>query len=250
MPSSTPSSRASGWRAALVGAAALGALGLAGCSGGGASAEPTATTAAPTTTSTTDPKYALTPEQVVTELAADDADLAKGESRSIVAQGEPEYEEAPQTLGYCSYQLINEGSRFQRLEVHLADGDDVHATVDAALYTPGRAMGALRELRAGEMQCGAGLVPPLQWEEQTEPASWSTRELADAVTGGLTEDHWARTVTRHPAGGAPEVTTVIAQRRGDAIVVVSSPDQARALELAKSAGKRLAATNSYLIEDE
>lgn len=226
----------------------MAALGLASCrDGGGASAEATTTTSPSTTT--TDPKYAMTAEEVVTALAVDDADLAAGERHAIVARGEPEYEEEPSTLGYCSYQLINEASRIQRIDVHLADGEQVDATIDAALYTPGRAMSALRELRAGELQCGTALVPPLRWESATQPATWSTKDLARSVTGELTEDHWAKTVTRTPAGGTPEVTTVIVQRRGDALVVVSSPDQARALELAASAGQRLADTDSYFIED-
>lgn len=228
----------------------VGSLGFAACSGG--SGDATARTGTSTTvpaTTTTDPKYGMTPEQVVTALAADDGDLAPGEEQAIIAQGEPEYEEEPSTLGYCSYQLINEGSRIQRLEVQLTDGDQVDATIDAALYTPGRAMSALRELRASELQCGTGPVPPLRWEAEREPSTWSTKQLADAVTGDLTEDNWARTVTRTPAGGRPQTTTVIAQRRGDAIVVVSAPDQARALELAASAAERLESTNSYLIED-
>ncbi|MGN6694132.1 MAG: hypothetical protein ACTHN0_08135 [Aquihabitans sp.] len=247
MPSATARVRAPGWLVAGALAAALSLAGLSGCSDGGDAGAEATTTTRPATT-TTDPKYGMTPAEVVRALAADDADLARGEERTIVAQGEPEYEQEPQTLGYCSYQLINEASRIQRLEVQLVDGDDVHATIDAALYTPGRAMSALRELRAGEMQCGTGPVPPLRWESETAPSTWSTKDLAASVTDDLTEDHWAKTVTRTIAGGEPQVTTVIAQRRGDAIVVVSSPDQDRALTLAASAGQRLAGTNSYLIE--
>lgn len=245
MISPTTSRRAARWTLPLLLAAALG---LASCSNGGAGAEPGPTTTAPSTT-TTDPKYGLSAEEVVTALATDDADLAEGEERTITAQGEPDYEQEPSTLAYCSYQMVNEASRIQRLEVQVREGDEVRGTIDAALYTPGRAMAALRELRAGELQCGTGLVPPLRWESETAPSTWSTKDLAASVTGDLTEDHWAKTVTRTPAGGEPEVTTVIVQRRGEALVVVSSPDQARALELAGSAGKRLADTDSYLIED-
>ena len=242
-------SPSSSFRAPVVAAAVLVAsvLGLAACSSDDCAAADTTTTAPPTTT--TDPKYALSPEEVVTALAVDEDDLETGEARSIVDQGEPEYEEEPSTLGYCSYQLINEGSRIQRLEVHLADGDDVHATIDAALYTPGRAMAALRELRAGEMRCATGPVPPMRWEDATEPSTWSAEALTDDTTTDLTDDHWARTITRTPAGEEPQVTTVIAQRRGDAIVVVSSPDRDRALALAATAADRLASTNSYLIEE-
>jgi hypothetical protein len=246
--SATAPVRAPRWLATGAFVLAVSLAGLAGCSNGGdASAEGTTTTRP--ASATTDPKYGLTPAELVAALAADDADVDKGEERRTVAQGEPQYEQEPETLGYCSYRLINEASRIQRTQVQLVDGNEVRATIDAALYTPGRATSALRELRSGEVQCGDGLVPPLRWESEAAPSTWSTKDLAESMTGGLTDDHWAKTITRTEAGGDPEVRTVIAQRRGDAIVVVSSPDPARALALAASAGQRLAETDSYLIED-
>ena len=241
----------SSFRAARAGLclALVACAALASCSDGGdADARPRPPTTAPATT-TTDPADDLAPSEVVAALASDAHDLAPGEEQHVVAEGQPEAEQEPSTLGYCSAPLVNEDARIQRLHVALTDGDQVTATIDAALYEPGRAMAALRELGATELTCAPGPVPPLRGEGEREPSTWSSEHLAAAVTGGLTDDSWARTVTRTPAGRPPETTTVIAQRRGDALVVVTAPDQARALELAASAADRLAATNSHLIED-
>lgn len=233
--------------AALAVPILLAGLTATGCSNGPDTAAE-ASKAAPTTAVPVDPADGDDPEALVEALAIDDADLAAGEERAIVAEGQPQAEEEPATLRYCSAWLVNEGARVQRMQVQLADEDGVHATIDVALYSPGRAMAALREVGASELDCPDGLVSLQRWEAATGPASWSSEQLPDALLGDLTEERWARTITRTPAGDEPEVTTVIAQRRGDVLIVVTSPDQERAILLAESAHARLAAAGSRLID--
>jgi hypothetical protein len=235
-------SRAPRWILAVAAVVLLGSA----CTAGDEAAGETASTSPPPTEA---PSLGLTRGQVVAILAVDDQDRIEGEERTVTAQGEPGDRREPSTLGYCSAPLAMEASRYQRLEVELADGDEFQASVDAALYPPGRAELALQELRIGETRCQADQpVAPQQWEEEVQPSAWSTEALVAGSEQGLTADHWARTITRTPAGGATEVTTVIAQRHGDALVVVTAAEPSRALTLAASAAERLATTESHLID--
>lgn len=72
--------------------------------------------------------------------------------------------------------------------------------------------------------------------------------IDEAELDGLADDHVATTVTTIVHGN-PTTSTLIQQRRGRVLVTTTSHDQARAIELAKSAAARLEKAKSYDVDE-
>lgn len=229
-------------------AAVVLAMLLAACSSGGSSSDG-APAGSPdggsASSSATEPAPAPGGSGSLEDLAFDASDLADGEQSVVPADGTAISDASP-SLAFCQIELPSEATREARHRVQVLDADfGPIATTEAVRYPSGAAT-AMTELRGAFIDC-----------PEDEPIDIGEGELItyDAVPvqedelGGLTQDHVGADITATAEDGTVEESTIVAQRRGEVIVIVEGADHDRVVELATTAGARLQAADGSAVGD-
>lgn len=222
-----------------VGVAALLAS-MAGCGSSTSESGPTPSSASqPATSSTSEPSPRdPDPASLLQRLVIGDDDLRPGERTDIIDGGTDADFEV--TLDYCGAAFPSEGHRVARRQQGIADDTNPNiASNEAVLYEPDYAEQALAEIERAVAEC-----PPDKLAESdvvgTPALRTSSRPIPEDQLTSVVADHLAIVETATPENG-PELTlAAIFQRRGRVLIISYSPDPARAVALANSAGKRLA----------
>lgn len=180
------------------------------------------------------------------DLAFAEADLTDAEQFVVPADGTTVSDASP-SLEFCQIDLPSEVEREARHRVQVLDaGFTAVATTEAVRYPTGGSLRAMTELRGAFMDCPED--EPVDIGEG-ELVTYDAVPIDDAELAGLARDHVGADITATAADGTVEESTVIAQRRGDVLIVVGGTDHERAVELATTAGTRLQDADGSAIGD-
>lgn len=226
-------------RRVLTATALVALLATAGCSG---SSDDGSSSAAPDDAAAPTGPVAASLE----DLAFDDDDLADGEQPVVPADGTVVSDASP-SLAFCGIDLPSEADREERARVQVVDASYAAvASTEAVRYAPGASATALNELRGAFIDCPED--EPIDVGEG-ELVTYDAVPIDDAELDGLTSDHVGADITATGADGDAASSTIVAQRRGDVLLVVEGTDHDRVVALATAAGTRLAAADGASVGD-
>jgi hypothetical protein len=228
------SGRWSGRVGAAVAAVVLVGVALGACSSSGSGSSDGSASDGPTAA-------AEGPASLLAGLVIADDDVRDGETAADRERGTEV--DTQVTLDYCGVQFPSEALRTGRHQIDITDATgEIVGSNEAVSYEPGGARQAVDEMRGAFIDCPEGAFIE-STVEGVPPISFDAFPLMEDDMPDVAADHVGARVTYTEEGGEPAVTYFAFQRRGDVMIASYSNDEARVLELANAAGRRLAAAD-------